>query len=255
MAKRKWELNVEDASRWQYVIGEEPHRYYLRQSNFTLNYQAYFIENFEDTYLRKARILEYGAGCTSIWWGMNFPDNEIISVEGNPWWMESIQKELDKNNIKNVKLIYYPADENYTTVLDPDLAYSRVIDEVGGSFDLIINDGAQREIIGDHILKGIDQGKEYLSVGGLYLRHDYEMAVLGNWVGLREEPLPAWCRDKMDLGYNGFAATHPEYEHVTVCGNHIASMVIEMGGIWRMADFKWTQRLMAEKAAKEALHG
>ena len=80
-APRKWELNVENPSKWGYVIGEEPRRYFLRQSNFALNYQAYFIENFEDTFLRKARILEYGSGCTTVWWAMNFPDNEIVSVE------------------------------------------------------------------------------------------------------------------------------------------------------------------------------
>jgi hypothetical protein len=242
--RRKWELNVEDSSRWQYTIGEEPRRYYLRQSNFALNYQTYFIENFEDTFERKARIFEYGSGCTTIWWAINFPDNEIVSVEGNPWWYETITKELEKVGAKNVKLIYHPADENYTTVLDPDLSYSRSIEEAGGQFDLIINDGAQREMVGDFILRNADK---YISKGGLYLRHDYEMAVLGNWVGLREEPLPEWCRDKTDLGYEMFCATHPDYVCTTITGNHIASMVIELGGVWRKADFKWIQRGNAEK--------
>lgn len=243
MARRKWELNVEDASRWQYTIGEEPRRYYLRQSNFALNYQAYFIENWEDTFKRKARIMEYGSGCTSVWWGLNFPDNEIYSVEGDPWWLETIQKELDKNNIKNVHLVYHEASENYTTVLDPDLSYYKSIEEVGGKFALIINDGAQREMVGDFILSNADK---FMDDGGLYLRHDYEMAVLGNWVGLRDK-LPDWCRDKMDLGYEEFCARNPKYSCVTITGNHIASMVIEMGGIWRKADFKYIQKMDAEK--------
>lgn len=240
MARRLWELNVEDPERWQYVIGEEPKRYYLRQSNFTLNYLAYFIENFEETYRRKARIIEYGAGCTSVWWAKNFPDNEYIGVEGDKWWLETVNKELEKVGAKNARLIYHEASENYTTVMDESLDYSRTIEEAGGQFDLIINDGAQREIVGDFILRGADK---FISPGGLYLRHDYEMAILGNWVGLRENPLPSWCKNKMDLGYEGFAHDNPKYACVTVCGNHIASMVVEMGGIWRKEDFKWTQKM------------
>lgn len=243
MSRRRWELNVEDPSRWQYTIGEEPHRYYLRQSNFSLNYLAYFIENFEETYNRKARIIEYGAGCTTVWWAINFPDNELVAVEGSKWWYDTITEELKKVGAKNVNLQFRYANENYTTVYDPDNRYSRVIDDFG-QFDLIINDGAQREIIGDHILRNADR---FISPGGLYLRHDADMAILGNWVGLREEPLPEWCRDKMDLGYDGFAHTHSEYEHVTVTGNHIASMVTEFTGIWRKADFKWIQKMNAEK--------
>lgn len=244
MARRKWELNVEDSERWQYVIGEEPRRYFLRQSNFALNYQAYFIENWEDTFKRKAKILEFGSGCTTIWWAKNFPDNEIITVESGEWWREVVQNELNKIGAKNVRMIYHPADEgHYTSVLDEDLSYSKSIDETEGDFTLIINDGAQREMVGDHILRGIDQGKKYLSEGGLYLRHDYEMAVLGNWVGLRDGTPPVWCRDKMDLGYEMFCATHPEYVCTTVTGNHIASMVIELGGIWRKQDFKWKQKM------------
>ena len=250
MPRRRWELNVQDSSKWQYFIGEVPNRYDLRQSNFALNYQAYFIENFEDTFERKARILEYGSGCTTAWWAINFPDNEIISVEGNLEWYEVMKKELEKIGAKNVKLIYHPASNLYTTERDEDLSYSRSIEEVGGQFDLIINDGAQREMIGDFILQNADK---FISPGGLYLRHDYEMAILGNWVGLREEPLPEWCRDKTDLGYEGFCSTHPDYSLVTVTGNHIASMVVELGGIWRKTDFKWTQKLR-EIAKRENEH-
>lgn len=246
---RKWELNVEDPSRWQYIIGEEPKRYYLRQSNFSLNYLAYFIENFEDTYQRKARIIEYGAGCTTVWWAKNFPDNEFVAVEGNRWWFDTVNAELKKVHAKNVRLVYYPADENYTTVRDSDLSYSKAIMNFNPPFDLIINDGAQREIIGDFVLRNADS---FISPGGLYLRHDMEMAMLGNWVGFREDPLPGWCRDKMDLGYEGFAHDNPAYACVTVTGNHIASMVIEFGGVWRKADFKFIQKMKAEEERLKA---
>lgn len=248
MARRKWELNVQDPGRWQYTIGEVPNRYDLRQSNFALNYQAYFIENFEETFERKARIMEYGSGCTTLWWATNFPENEFVSVEGNKQWYDIVSAELKKVGAKNVKLIFHPASNLYTTELDRDLSYSRTIEEVGGAFDLIINDGAQREIIGDFILRNADR---FISPGGLYLRHDYEMAILENWVGLREKPLPKWCVDEKDLGYDGFCHTHPDYEMITLGGNHIASMVAEMGGVWRKQDFKWTQKLRGEKRAKE----
>jgi hypothetical protein len=247
MAKRKWELNVEDPSRWQYTIGVEPNRYDLRQSPFSLNYLAYFIENFEETFKRKSRIIEYGSGCTTCWYAINFPDNEFVAVEGDEKWFDVVNQELKKIGAKNVNLIFHPASNYYTTVMDQDLSYSRTIQEVGGAFDLIINDGAQREIIGDFILRNAD---EFISTGGIYLRHDADMAILGNWVGLREEPLPEWCRDKMDLGYDGFAHTHPQYEHITVTGNHIASMVTEFTGIWRKADFKWIQKMRAEEERK-----
>lgn len=248
--RRKWELNVQDPTRWYADFGKDPNRYFIRQSNFTLNYLAYFIENFEETYERKARIIEYGAGCTSMWWAKNFPENEYIGVEGSTWWMDKVNEELAKLPPHKARLIYHPADESYTTIMDEDLSYYKTIQEVGGQFDLIINDGCQREMVGDFVLRNAN---DFISLGGLYLRHDYEMAILGNWVGLRDPnvELPQWCRDKMDLGYEGFVASHPEYACVTVTGNHIATKVIEMGGVWRKSDFMWTQKLNGQKKLEQ----
>jgi hypothetical protein len=245
MSRRKWQIDLLDPDRFQIILGDEPNRFFIRTSALGVNYIADFIERFEETYRRKARILEYGDGLSTLWYAKNFPDNEVVSVGGDEWWFNWIEEELGKIGNKNIHHIYRKASNFYTTERDPDTGYTHVIDDWVAPFDIIINDGAQREMVGDYILSNADN---FISVGGIYIRHDYEMAILGNWVGLRNK-LPEWCRDEKDLGYEGFCHTHPEYSVLVTTGNGLAGECLEFGGVWRKEDFKWHRKLEVEKEA------
>lgn len=245
--RRKWEIDLLDPDKFQIILGEEPNRYFIRTSVLGVNYVADFIDKFEGTYTRKARILEYGDGVSTLWYAKNFPDNEFYSIGGDEYWFNWMEDELKKLPSHKVTHIFHKATNYYTTELDPDFDYAHCIDDLNPPFDVIMNDGAQREIIGDYILSNPDK---YISVGGIYLRHDYEMAILGNWVGLRDK-VPEWCRDKMDLGYEGFIHTHPEYAVVTTTGNGLAGYQMEYGGVWRKVDHQNVRKTEAEREKNE----
>lgn len=242
--RRKWEIDLLEPSRFQLIIADSiGDKYYIRTSVMGVNYLADFIERFEFVWKRKARIFEYGDGISTIWWARNFPENEIISVGGDKHWFDWVEEMLAKEPPHHVTHVYHEATNYYVTEKDANYDYAHCIDDFNPPFDVIINDGAQREIVGDYILSNADK---YINVGGIFLRHDYEMAVLGNWVGFRDK-LPEWCRDEMDLGYDGFCHTHPEYTLVTTTGNGLAGNVMEYGGVWRKLDHQWKMKTDAIK--------
>jgi hypothetical protein len=249
--RRKWDINIQNNDNYHLILGENPDQYTTRTSPLGINYVADFIERFEETFKRKARIIEYGDGLSTLWFAKNFPDNEIVSVGSDKEWFDWMEEELKKIPNHNIKHVYHKASNLYTTERDEDREYTHTIDSFG-QFDVIINDGAQREMIGDYILSNADK---FISLGGIFIRHDYEMAILGNWVGLRDE-IPEWCRDNMDLGYDGFTHTHPEYALVTTTGNGLAGNVMEYGGVWRKVDHQFKRKTDAEeKRLKEEARG
>ena len=178
----------------------------------------------------KLKILEFGSGVSTIILAQLRPNDEIISIEEDKEWYKRVDKWLKERKLKNVNLIleeveerdYYKFDEMTNT------NYFHVCEQFK-PFDLIINDGNMREYIGDNVLEKAD---EFLTEGGLYLRHDYEKAWTGTWVG-PHVIIPEWIKGDGNLYYDSFCATHEGYELITVSGNGTWGHRAELGGVWR----------------------
>lgn len=179
---------------------------------------------------KKLKIIEFGSGISTLVLAQLRPDDEIVSIEENKEWYENVKSWLKEKNIKNVNLIfeevldrnYYIFDENTNT------NYFHVAEQYR-PFDLIINDGNMREYVGDSILDDIEN---WLTVGGLYLRHDYEMSFSHTWTGPHVVGSMDWINGT-DFCYANFCATHPGYELLTINGNGKWGYKAELGGIWR----------------------
>ena len=189
---------------------------FSQMSSLAVNWVEEFLADRAHRTGRKMKILEYGSGMSTVLFSKLFPDYEITSIEGNKEWYEKIGKLLEDNvdhrfiehspnwRIRNIEI-----KKEY---LDP-LREKK-------SWDLILNDGCIRETIGDYIMENIDR---LLKPGGIYLRHDYEMAITGKWIqtGYKKP------------GYDEFTAKNDGYELITVTGNGMWGYKAEMGGIWR----------------------
>lgn len=245
---RKYGIDLYRPDDYQIILADKNgDKYFIRISCLGINYLAHFVEDFEDTYKRKARILEFGDGISTIWWAKTFPENEVFSVGGDITWYNWMEEELSKLPPHKVKHVYHEQTNFYTTENINNMDYVKCLEDFNPPFDIIINDGGMREIVGDYVLSNADR---LISPGGVYLRHDYEMAILGNWVGFRDK-LPEWCRDDKDLGYEGFAHSHPEYSTITTTGNGLAGYVVEFGGVWRRVDHQRTRKVDAENKRLE----
>ena len=235
------DVEIQNLERYRLWIGDVPNRWDLRISALALNCLDRFLQELQEaTGKEKLRLLEFGSGVSTVWWAETFPDMEIYSVEGNKEWYERVKGWLKERNIKNVTLVFQEQTNFYTTENVNNMNYIYQTKAFNPPFDLIINDGGMREIVGDFILENAD---EYIAEGGLYLRHDYEMAVLGNWRGFHLEPLKPWLKDEKSIGYDQFCATHSQYELMTLFGNGLPCFVLELGGIWRKMDFKWERKM------------
>jgi len=189
-----------------------------------------WINTFLDRVEGKAKILEFGSGISTIALGQLRPDDEIVSIEENKEWYERVKGWLKEEGITNVNLIFEEVeDRNYYNFDETtNINYFHVCEQFK-PFDLIINDGNMREYIGDSIL---DRADEFLTEGGLYLRHDYEKSWDGTWTG-PHIIVPDWIEGVGTLYYDNFCATHKGYELITVNGNGPWGYKAEFGGIWR----------------------
>ncbi len=188
---------------------------------------------------RKIKILEYGSGESTICLATMFPEAAIYSVEGEQKWYDWVNKTMKEKNLLNIQQFFVEQDSNYRPGSTEgtnswgnkyNLEYATIIDRMAPPFDLIINDGGIREIVGDTILNKADQ---YIAYDGMYLRHDYDMAIQRSWLGSHLNPLPDWVNDKERPCYDNFCATHPKYEMITVSGNGKWGWRCELGGVWR----------------------
>lgn len=175
--------------------------------------------------LHKPRILEFGTGASTIWYSKTWPDAEIVAVEGDKSWYEKTKPLLGKN----VQYLYAEQNSNYrdSSVVDNPEYYGCCLGK--GQFDLIINDGAMREQVGDFILL---HEEELISSGGIYLRHDYEKAIRGEWIG-QHLNTPYWLTDRKLVGYEQFCARNPKFSLLTVSGNGKWGYRAELGGVWK----------------------
>jgi len=188
---------------------------------------------------RKIKILEYGSGESTILLATMFPQATIYSVEGEQKWFDWVGRMMKEKNLLNIQQFFIEQSSNYrpgaTNEVNSwgekdNLEYATIIDRMAPPFDLIINDGAMREKVGDTILNKADL---YLAYDGMYLRHDYERALEGAWFGSHLDPLPSWVNDRDRPCYESFCAIYPKYEMITVSGNGKWGWRCELGGIWR----------------------
>jgi SAM-dependent methyltransferase len=90
-----------------------------------------FLDELRDRpLLSKARVLEYGAGYSTLWWAKNVA--ELVSIDHDQAWMDAIRAVLPES--PTVRLICEPDQNRYVALADQF-----------GTFDIIVIDGAERE--------------------------------------------------------------------------------------------------------------
>ena len=240
-------IDLANPDKYSIVKEEPPKQFTIQISSLGMAFIEKFCECMRESVGRGLRILEFGSGCSTVFFGNYFKEDEIFSIEGNQEWFDKVEKWLKEDGVSNVTHLFHEQTNQYTSIDENNMDYILCTKDLPKPFDLIINDGGMREIVGDFILENAD---EYLSKGGLYIRHDYEMAILDNWVGFRLDPLKPWVKDKRDLSYDSFCATHPGYELLTTTGNGRAGYLCEFGGVWRRLDYKWKKILENEAKRK-----
>jgi len=191
-------------------------------SPLALNWTDEFLRDRKHRLDRPLKILEFGSGISTIWFGLNFSEDEIVSMEGDVGWYELVKNWMRDKNITNIRYLYQPQTNLYTTVDEVNPLYFEEAVQTA-PFDLILNDGGMREEIGQRVMADIDN---LLTVGGVYLRHDYEKLLRGDWVGF-------YRGEKHPHEYDKFCGEHDGYELITVSGNGKWGYRCELGGIWR----------------------
>lgn len=181
---------------------------------------------------KQIKILEFGGGCSTIFFAKAFPYAQICTVEGEEDWYNKETSWANEDKLFNVRVIkeLQPSDYGFDSPREDNMNYALRAKEFGFPFDLILNDGAMREKVADVILSDPDR---WLSVGGVYLRHDYEKALDERWIGPHTNPRPLFVLGEVGTYYESFCATHPNYSMLTVPGNGIWGFYCEYGGIWR----------------------
>lgn len=168
------------------------------------------------------KILEYGSGVSTLWFSETFPNAKIYSLEGDRDWFESEAEWISREELKNIKLKYVKQNNSW----DTDPSYNQdYLDAFKDErpFDLILNDGALREMIGEQILENVD---EWLVPGGMYLRHDYQKLIDGEWVGYDKNGTKSFD------GYERYC--DKSHKLIVLHGSHGTWGENEAGGIWRM---------------------
>lgn len=89
-----------------------------------------FIKSLD---LSEKRLFEFGSGNSTLFWSQNC--KEVLSVEDNKYWFNKISKQIKREKIKNVKLIYAPRKSNYLSA----------IRKSSKKLDIIVIDGSYRE--------------------------------------------------------------------------------------------------------------
>jgi predicted O-methyltransferase YrrM len=194
---------------------------FIQMSPLALSLLDEFIRDRQTHLDRPFRLLEYGSGVSTAYFVSKYPEIEVYSVEGDKEWFKNVKTWVTPKKYK-----YHQATSFYTTKPDCNIDYITCMEEFG-PFDLILNDGAQREMVADYIFANPEK---FIAQGGMYLRHDYEMMVLGNWVGYH---LP-------DMAQTGeeFVSNHPDYSMVTINGNGKWGYICELGGVWNRINYK-----------------
>lgn len=106
--------------------------------------------------VKPRRVLEWGAGASTLYWPKLFPAIEWLAVEHDYAWAAAVQANLQPNT----RLMFLPFPDYYR------------LDE--GTFDLIIVDGRER-------VRCLDAARKLLNPGGVVLLHDYSRRRYSAW--------------------------------------------------------------------------
>jgi hypothetical protein len=175
-----------------------------------------FIRERQRELDRPFKYLEFGSGASTVYFTDRYPEIQVYSVEGEERWYKQVKTWCTPRVYE-----YHEATSFYTSVDHCNMDYITCMEKYG-PFDLILNDGAQREMVADYIFANPEK---FISNGGMYLRHDYEKMVIGEWVGFH---LP-----HMSQTAEEFVTENPEYSMITINGNGKWGYKCELGGIWR----------------------
>lgn len=96
-----------------------------------ISYSA--IEELSRNLNKKARVLEFGSGMSTIWYAKHA--GEVFSVEDCKPWFDKVSSIIQQNNIKNVNLAYFEDQDRYSKFMKDD----------NFGFDLIMVDGNYRD--------------------------------------------------------------------------------------------------------------
>lgn len=216
-------------NKYTFRIGKET----CQMSPVAFQWIGNFLGELKDKKEAGLKIIEFGSGVSTIALAELRPDDQIVSIEENKGWYGKVRGWLEERGIKNVELLFEEVEvRNYYRFDETTNPNYFHVCEKYKPFDLIINDGNMREYIGDSILEEAD---DFLTEGGLYLRHDYEKSWDGVWVG-PHLVVPEWVGEGGGLYYDSFCATHPGYELITVNGNGRWGYKAEFGGAWRKGE-------------------
>ncbi|MCK9370344.1 hypothetical protein M0R04_10590 [Candidatus Dojkabacteria bacterium] len=189
---------------------------FIQMSPIALSLIDEFIRERQSQLRRPFKYLEFGSGASTSYFSNKYPEIEIYSVEGDEDWFKMVNKW-----VKPEAYMYQKATNYYTSDPTCNMDYITCMEDFG-PFDLILNDGAQREMVADYIF---DNDEKFIAKGGIYLRHDYEKYLKGEWVGFH---LPNIVQTAEQ-----FAVRFPEYSVITINGNGKWGYKCELGGVWR----------------------
>ena len=204
-------INLTNVEEFQCIRGENS----VQISPLALGIIDTWIKDIKEKLDRPFKYLEFGSGLSTVYFSEKYPEMEIYSVEGVSDWHEKVG-----GMVTPKKYEFHEATNYYTTDPSCNMEYITCMEE-DGPFDLILNDGAQREMVADYIFS---KPEKFIAKGGLYLRHDYEMLSIKTWIG---HHLP-----EIGQTTEEFAAKNDNYTLVTINGNGKWGYKCELGGVW-----------------------
>jgi hypothetical protein len=97
-------------------------------------YSYSMIDFLKDKDFSERRILEFGAGQSTLWWAERA--REVVSIECNPDWVEEVTAQAPAN----VTVAHFPINHHVSRDISEAAQYLRAL----GKFDLIVVDAPPR---------------------------------------------------------------------------------------------------------------
>lgn len=112
-----------------------------------------------------SRVLEYGCGSSTIWFGVSQRVASITSIEHNEHWVNQVTQLIPENLKHKMNIVHVPSQEHGEHIGGDGQFYDNYVNHIytlGGAFDLICVDGRSRS---QCIINAIDR----ITDGGLLL--------------------------------------------------------------------------------------
>lgn len=105
---------------------------------WNLPWWSYKAIQYVDTIVDGKRIFEYGTGGSTVRFASKA--KEIIAVEDDDKWMNLVNAKLQEQSLSNARIVHSFFD--FKNSVDFERSdYIKMIDKVGGDFDIVIIDG------------------------------------------------------------------------------------------------------------------